>query len=130
MRPVALQELLARADFISLHVPLAADTRHLIGKRELDSMRPTAYLINTSRGPIVDEAALVDALRANRIAGAALDVYEREPEIHPGLRGLANVVTLPHVGSATLQTRIAMGMACVENVTGFFEGREPPNRVA
>ena len=131
MRPVSLQELLAHADFISLHVPLTADTRHLIGQRQIDSMRPTAYLINTSRGPIVDEAALVEALRANRIAGAALDVYEREPEIHPGLRGLSNVVTLPHVGSATLQTRIAMGMACVENVTAYLiDQREPPNRVA
>jgi glyoxylate reductase len=93
-------------------------------------MRPSAILINTSRGPVVDEAALVQALRDGRLAGAGLDVYEREPELHPGLRGLPQAVTLPHLGSATLTARVKMGLLCLENVTAVLEGRPAPNRVA
>ncbi|MEK7267908.1 MAG: NAD(P)-dependent oxidoreductase, partial [Nitrospirota bacterium] len=85
--------------------------------------------INTSRGPVVDEAALVDALREGRLAGAGLDVYEREPQLHPGLRELRQVVILPHLGSATLSTRIQMGMVCIENIQAVLEGRPAPNRV-
>ena len=111
-----LDELLARSDFISLHVPFTADTHHLIDERALRKMKPSAILINTSRGPVVDEGALVEAIRGGRLAGAGLDVYEREPEVHPGLQELPQVVTLPHVGSATLATRVRMGMMCLENV--------------
>ena len=92
-------------------------------------MRPTALLINTSRGPVVDEAALVDALREGRLAGAGLDVYEQEPRLHPGLLQLRQVVLLPHLGSATLRTRIRMGMVCLENIQAVLEGRPAPNRV-
>lgn len=130
-RAASLEDVLAGSDFVTIHVPLTAETRHVIGARELQRMKPTAYLINTARGPVVDERALVEALRSGRLAGAGLDVYEREPEIHPGLLGCPSVVTLPHVGSATLATRVAMGMACVENLTAvLIEKREPPNRVA
>lgn len=126
----SLNDVLERADFLTLHVPLTSETHHLIGRRELTGMKPTAFLINTSRGPVVDEEALVDALREGRLAGAGLDVYEREPNLHPGLLGVPNVVTLPHLGSATLATRVKMGMVCLENLTAVMEGREPPNRVA
>jgi len=129
-RPMSLQEVLAGSDFISLHVPLTAETHHLIGDAELRLMRPTAYLINTSRGPVVDEAALVAAIQEGRLAGAGLDVYEHEPALHPGLRTLSQVVTLPHLGSATLNTRIQMGMICVQNILAVLEGRPAPNRVA
>ena len=129
-RPISLDDVLQESDFLSLHVPLTAETHHLLGAPQLRRMRPTAYLINTARGPIVDEAALVAALAAGQLAGAGLDVYEREPEIHPGLRTLPNVVTLPHVGSATLATRIRMGMVCLENIAAVLEGQTPPNRVA
>src|SRR5262249_52974009 len=111
---LALDELLVRADVVSLHLPLTAETHHLIDAPTLASMKPTAVLVNTSRGPIVDEEALVEALREGRIAGAALDVFEHEPEVHPGLLGLDNVVLVPHLGSATLATREAMGMLCVQ----------------
>jgi glyoxylate reductase len=120
---------LSQSDFLSLHVPLTPATHHLIGAVELHRMRPSAILINTSRGPVVDETALVNALRNGRLAGAGLDVYEHEPRIHSGLRNLPQVVTLPHLGSATLQTRIQMGLMCVENVTAVLEGRPAPNRV-
>jgi glyoxylate reductase len=119
-------ELLSQADFVSLHVPLTTDTRHLIGERELSRMKSTAYLINTSRGPIVDEAALVTALQRGAIAGAALDVYEREPQISDGLRR-ANVVLAPHLGSASIETRTKMAMMAAENAIAFFENRRPPN---
>lgn len=128
--PVSLDELLGQSDFFSLHVPLTDETHHLIGAPELRRMRPTAVLINTSRGPVVDEAALVEALREGRLAGAGLDVYEQEPALHPGLRALRQVVILPHLGSATLSTRIRMGMLCVENVLAALDGRPVPNRVA
>jgi glyoxylate reductase len=127
---VSLEELLSRSDFISLHVSLTPETHHLIGAPELRLMRPTAYLINTSRGPVIDEAALVEAIREGRLAGAGLDVYEQEPALHPGLRSLTQVVTLPHLGSATLDTRVRMGLVCVENVQAVLEGRPAPNRVA
>ncbi len=109
-----LDELLAAADVVSLHVPLTPETRHLIGERELGLMKPTAYLVNTSRGPVVDEAALARALAERRIAGAALDVYEREPEVTKALLSLDNVVLAPHIASATHDAREAMGMLCVE----------------
>ena len=109
-----LDELLAAADVVSLHVPLTDDTRHLIGERELGLMKPTAYLVNTSRGPVVDEAALAPALAEGRIAGAALDVFEREPDVEAALLGLDNVVLVPHLASATHEAREAMGMLCVK----------------
>lgn len=127
---VGLEELLASADFISLHVPLTPATRHLIGARELACMKPTAILINTARGPVVDEAALAEALREGRIAGAGLDVFEREPVIHPGLVDLRNVVLLPHIASATHTTRAKMADMAVENIRAFLRGENPPNRVA
>ncbi len=123
------EEVLAQSDFISLHVPLTADTHHLIGSAEFRRMRPTAFLINTSRGAVVDEAALVEAVRDGWIAGAGLDVYEREPDLHPGLRALRQVVILPHLGSATFGTRVRMGMVCLENICAVLEGRSAPNRV-
>jgi glyoxylate reductase len=124
-----LDQLLAEADFISLHVPLTEATRHLIGARELSLMKPTAILINTARGPVVDEEALVSALKAGTIAGAGLDVYEQEPLVHPGLVELPNVVLLPHVGSGTLETRIRMGRICLDNIEAVLNGRPAPNRI-
>ncbi len=126
---VSFQALLRQADFVSLHVPLTTETRHLIGAAQLRLMRPTAFLINTARGPIVDEAALIEALAQGTIAGAGLDVYEAEPRLHRGLVGLRNVVLLPHLGSATHETRIRMGLLCVENVRAVLEGRPPLNPV-
>ena len=125
-----LAELLAGADVISLHCPLAPETRHLIDARALKAMRQSAVLVNTTRGPVVDEAALVDALRAGTIAGAALDVYEREPEVHAGLLGLEQVVLSPHLGSATVETRVAMGRLCVTALEAvLLEGRCPENAI-
>jgi glyoxylate reductase len=118
--------VLAQADFISLHVPLLPDTRGLIGPRELALMKPTAFLINTSRGPVVQEAALIAALEQRQIAGAALDVYEREPQIGHGLLR-PNVVLAPHLASGSLETRTRMAMMAVENTIALFEGRRPPN---
>jgi glyoxylate reductase len=127
---VSFEELLRRSDFLSPHVPLTPDTTHLINEAALRLMKPTAFVINAARGPVVDEAALVAALREGRLAGAGLDVYEKEPELHPGLRELPQVVLLPHLGSATSETRIRMGMMCVENVLAVLEGKPAPNRVA
>ncbi|CUQ67544.1 2-hydroxyacid dehydrogenase [Candidatus Nitrospira inopinata] len=124
-----LDEVLTEADFVSLHVPLTEATRHLIGARELSLMKPTAVLINTARGPVVDEEALVSALKAGTIAGAGLDVYEQEPLVHPGLVELPNVVLLPHLGSATLETRIRMGRICLDNIEAVLNGRLAPNRI-
>lgn len=124
-----LDDLLRRSDFVSLHVPSTPATYHLIGRRELSLMRATAYLINTARGSIVDEAALVEALQEDRLAGAALDVYEQEPAIHDGLRSSSKVVTLPHLGSATLHTRIRMGLVCLDNIDAVLRGNRAPNRV-
>jgi glyoxylate reductase len=126
----ALGDLLPRADVVSLHCPLNAETRHLVDAAALASMKPTAVLVNTARGPIVDEAALARALHDGRIAGAALDVYEREPEVTAELLTLENVVLTPHLGSATRETRIAMGMLCVDALRAvLLEGRRPRNAV-
>ena len=125
-----LDELLATADVVSLHLPLSEETHHLIDAAALGRMKPGAALVNTSRGPIVDEAALVEALVEGRIAGAALDVFEHEPEVHPGLRKLENVVLVPHLGSATQTTREAMGMLCVDALRAvLLESRAPKNAV-
>jgi glyoxylate reductase len=124
-----LPDLLREADFVSLHVPLTADTHHLIGPAQLALMKPTAFLINTSRGPVVEEAALVTALLQGRLAGAGLDVFEQEPVVHPALRELRQVVLLPHLGSATLATRVRMGMICLENIAAVFAGKAAPNQV-
>lgn len=118
--------VLREADFVSLHVPLLPATRGLIGARELALMKPTAFLINTSRGPVVQEAALIAALEQRQIAGAALDVFEREPQIGHGLLR-PNVVLAPHLASASVETRTRMAMMAVENTIAFFEGRRPPN---
>ncbi len=123
-----LGELLETADVVSLHCPLTPETHHLIGAPELARMRRDAYLVNTTRGPVVDEAALAAALAADEIAGAALDVYEREPDVHPGLIGLENVVLAPHLGSATTEARSAMGMLCLEALRAvLLEKRVPEN---
>ncbi len=122
-------EVLQVADFVSLHCPGGGDNIHLINAERLARMKPTAFLINSARGDIVDEAALVAALQAGAIAGAGLDVFEREPAITQALTTMSNVCILPHLGSATAETRIAMGMTVVENLTAFFDGKEPPTRV-
>jgi glyoxylate reductase len=128
-RRVPLEELLREADFISLHVPLSDATRHLIGRKELALMKPTAVLINTARGPVVDEEALVEALREKRLFAAGLDVYEREPALHPGLFELENVVLLPHIGSATVSTRNRMAQMAAENLIAMLAGRKPATPV-
>ena len=116
------------ADVVSLHCPLTAETRHLIDTDALRAMKSTAVLVNTTRGAVVDEAALAEALRSGEIAGAALDVYEREPEVHRGLLDLENVVLAPHLGSGTHEARVAMGMLCVEGLRAvLFESRPPAN---
>ena len=120
-----LDELMAASDVVSLHCPLTPGTHHLVDARRLRLMRPTAFLVNTTRGPVVDEAALVEALRGGVIAGAGLDVFEREPEVHPGLLELENVVLLPHLGSATVETRTAMAELAARNVAAVLRG-EPP----
>ncbi|SIO57793.1 glyoxylate reductase [Singulisphaera sp. GP187] len=128
-RHVALDALLAESDFVSLHVPLSAETRHLIDAKALGQMKPTAYLINTARGPVVDEAALVSALKSGRIAGAGLDVYEDEPRMAVGLADCQNALLLPHLGSATHATRAAMSRIAGENLVAALAGRRPPNLV-
>ncbi len=125
-----IEDVLAQADFVSLHCPGGGPNRHLIDAARLAAMPPHAYLINTARGDVVDEAALVDALQHGRIAGAGLDVYENEPQLHPGLLALENVVLLPHLGSATRETREAMGMRVVDNLVAFFAGKRPPDQVS
>jgi glyoxylate reductase len=129
MERVSLDELLAQADFVSVHAPYDASTHHLIGAAQLARMRPTAFLINTARGPLVDEAALVEALRAGRIAGAGLDVYEHEPKLAPGLVELENVVLAPHIASASLETRTRMGLVAVENLFAVLNGGRAPYTV-
>ena len=126
----SLEDLLERADFVSLHCPGGAETRHLLNAARLDRMKSSAFLINTARGEVVDEAALATALRNRVIAGAGLDVYEHEPQVPEAFMGLENVVLLPHLGSATLETRVAMGMRVAENLERFFAGLEPGDRVA
>ncbi|NLB74373.1 MAG: D-glycerate dehydrogenase, partial [Firmicutes bacterium] len=121
--------VLRESDFVSLHVPLVPSTRHLIGARELSLMKPTSYLINTSRGPVVDEKALVEALRSRRIAGAGLDVYENEPEMAPGLAELEDAVLLPHIASASIDTRTKMGTMAARNLIAGLAGELPQNCV-
>jgi len=128
-RKVPLDQLLAESDFVSIHVPLMKETVHLIGERELRLMKPTAVLINTSRGPIIDEKALVRALREKWIAAAGLDVYEEEPHAAPGLLELDNAVTCPHIASATTSTRTKMAVMAAENLLAVLRGEEPPNPV-
>ena len=120
-----LDRLLATSDVVSLHVPMTSDTHHLIDREALVNMKPSAYLINTSRGPVVNEDALVVALREGLIAGAALDVYEREPMVHSGLLGLSNVVLSPHLGSATHETRTAMADLAARNLMEVLSGNSP-----
>lgn len=120
---VDLPRLLAESDFVSLHVPLTAETRHLIGEKELSSMKPTAVLVNTARGPVVDEEALVRALKQKKIFAAGLDVFEKEPQLAPGLAELPNVLLAPHAGSATVETRAEMSVLAARNVLAVLEGR-------
>ena len=129
-RLLPLAELLAEADIVSLHVPLNDRTHHLIDAAALRRMKPSAYLVNTTRGPVVDEAALVDALRSGTIAGAGLDVFEHEPDVHPGLLGLENVVLIPHLGSATIETRTAMAVLAARNAVAVLAGEPPLTPVA
>ena len=119
--------LFGESDFISLHVPLLPDTRHLISKQNLGKMKPTAFLINTSRGPVVDEVALADALEHKKIAGAALDVFESEPKVHPALLGRKDVILTPHIASASVDTRTKMAVMAADNVVAYFQGKRPPN---
>jgi len=122
-----LDELLQQADFVSLHTPYMPATHHLIGERELGLMKPSAILINTARGPVVDEKALVRALQRGQIAGAGLDVFEHEPAVEPELLTMENVVLLPHIGSASLQTRALMATMASDNLVAFHKGQRPPN---
>ncbi|MEK7548882.1 MAG: D-glycerate dehydrogenase [Patescibacteria group bacterium] len=128
-RFVDLETLLKESDFISIHVPLLPQTRHLIGEKEFKLMKPTAYLINTSRGPVIDEKALVEALKENLIKGAALDVYEFEPALAEGLSDLNNVILTPHTASATEETRSKMAVLAAQNIIAALEGKEPQNLV-
>ncbi|HKA31976.1 MAG TPA: NAD(P)-dependent oxidoreductase, partial [Candidatus Binatia bacterium] len=123
----SLDDLLRESDFVSINAALGPETVHLIGARELALMRPSAFLVNTARGPIVDERALVRALEERRIAGAGLDVYENEPMVEPGLIGLPNAVLTPHLGSAALETRERMAGIVIDNIVAVIEGRRPPN---
>jgi glyoxylate reductase len=122
-------DVLREADFISLHPQLAPDTRHLIGARELGLMKRTAFIVNTSRGPVIDEAALAQALLDKKIAGAGLDVYEHEPRVTPALIGMSNVVLTPHLGSAVYELREGMAHVVADNVIAIIEGRRPPNLI-
>lgn len=129
-RYVELDELLETSDFVSIHTPLTPETHHLIGAEELEMMKPTSVLVNTSRGPVIDEAALADALEENRIFAAGLDVYEEEPKVHPKLLGLDNVVLAPHIGSASVETRDRMAVLAAENLAAVLKGEEPKTPVA
>jgi glyoxylate reductase len=122
-----LRDLLLNADFVTLHVPLTPETKHMIGADELSLMKKTAYLINASRGPVVDEKALVEALRSKKIAGAGLDVFEAEPKVTPDLLHMENTVLVPHIGSATDETREAMVLRAVNNILAVIRGAVPPN---
>jgi glyoxylate reductase len=125
MAQVSLDRLLNTSDIVSLHVPLTPETRHLIDKRALTRMKRSAYLINTARGPVIDEEALAWALEHRLIAGAALDVYEHEPAVHPALLQLENVLLVPHLGSGTVETRTAMADLAVDNVVAVLSGQPP-----
>ncbi|WP_409182506.1 2-hydroxyacid dehydrogenase [Amycolatopsis sp. VS8301801F10] len=126
---VSFDELLRRSDFVSLHCPLTPETRHLVDANALRAMKPTAYLVNTTRGPVVDESALADALEAGEIAGAALDVFEKEPDVEPRLLDRDGVVLTPHLGSATVETRTAMAVLAARNVVSVLAGAEPLTEV-
>jgi glyoxylate reductase len=126
---VEMNRLLAESDFVSVHVPLTQETHHLLSTPQFGQMKRTAILINTSRGPVIDEAALVEALQAKKIAGAGLDVYEREPAVHPGLIPLPNVILAPHVASATVRTRSEMSAMAARNMATAVRGGRPPNLV-
>ena len=127
--PTDIATLLKESDFVTLHTPLLPETRHLINAQSLKTMKKTAYLINASRGPVVDEAALAQALKEGWIAGAGIDVFEDEPKIHPGLMGLTNAVLAPHIGSASWETRLQMANLAVDNCLAVLEGRTPPTPV-
>ncbi|OEC99353.1 MULTISPECIES: 2-hydroxyacid dehydrogenase [Rhizobium] len=129
MQLQTVEDVLEVSDFVSLHCPGGAENRHLMNAARLAAMKPGSFLINTARGDVVDEAALISALEQGTIRGAGLDVYEAEPHVPERLRKLENVVLLPHLGSASEETRTAMGMKVVDNITAFFAGREPPDRV-
>ncbi|QBD81335.1 D-glycerate dehydrogenase [Ktedonosporobacter rubrisoli] len=122
-----LDEVLKQADFLSIHAPYTPQTHHLIGERELTLMKPTAILLNTARGPLVDEKALVKALQNGSIAGAGLDVFEREPAVEPELLTMEQVVIVPHIGSASLQTRTLMATMASSNIVAHYRGQRPPN---
>ena len=124
-----VEDVLEASDFVSLHCPGGGANRHLINADRLQAMKPTAFLINTARGDVVDEAALASALKAGAIGGAGLDVFEQEPAVHPDLLGLENAVLLPHLGSATRETRVAMGELVIKNLKAFLNGETPPNQV-
>ena len=124
---VDLNRLLAESDFVSVHVPLTPETQHMLSNPQFEQMKRSAIVINTSRGPVVDEAALVDALTAKKIAGAGLDVYEREPAVHPGLLPMTNVVLAPHIASATVRTRSEMSAMAARNMATAVRGGRPPN---
>jgi glyoxylate reductase len=126
---VSFEEALRQSDFVSLHVAYNSETHHLLNEPQFALMKPTAFVINTSRGAVINETALVRALQTKQIAGAALDVFEREPQLAPGLADLENVVLAPHLGSATIGTRTKMGMIAVDNLLAVCEGRRPPNCV-
>ena len=127
---VELEELLSRSDFLSIHTPLTVETHHLIGAPELAKMKPGAILVNTSRGPVVDEAALVESLTSGHLGGAGLDVFEREPEVHPGLLCLEQALLAPHAASATVETRTLMATMAAEQIIDVLAGREPAHPVA
>lgn len=124
---VPFEQLLAESDFVSLHARLTPETRHMMGQREFDRMKPTAFFVNTARGPLVDEEALVQALRQRRIAGAGLDVFEHEPQPHPALLGMPNVVVTPHVGSGITPVRARMADVAAGNIIAILNGTQPPN---
>ncbi|MBN9744252.1 D-glycerate dehydrogenase [Amycolatopsis sp. A1MSW2902] len=126
---VSFDELLRRSDFVSLHCPLTPETRHLVDADALRAMKPSAYLVNTTRGPVVDESALADALAAGEIAGAALDVFEKEPDVEPRLLERDDVVVTPHLGSATVETRTAMAVLAARNVVSVLAGADPLTEV-
>ena len=126
VQPVSFERLLAESDYLTIHCPLTPETHHLIDAARLKEMKSTAVLVNTSRGPVIDEAALADALETGEIFAAGLDVFENEPDVHPKMLELENAVVIPHLGSATVDTRIAMGLLAADNLIAALEGGRPP----
>jgi glyoxylate reductase len=129
MEYVGLDRLYAESDFVSVHAPMNAETRHMISDKHFGMMKPTAFIINTARGPIIDEKALMRALKSKKIAGAGLDVFEHEPKLPPALKAMKNVVLTPHLGSAVMEVREKMANIVVDNIEAFISGRTPPNCV-